>query len=160
MSDAVAQERSRRGRPGKLTAARQRRIIDAIRLGARRDEAAAAAGISRRSLQNWLARGELDGERGRYRDFAEAVRTAEAQAELAALRTIEKAAAGGDWRASSWLLERRFPQRWGRQTRTEVTGPGGAPVELSGLDVLGDLTKLTSRELDQLADMLERTHGR
>src|SRR5215211_6194992 len=155
MSDAVAQERNRRGRPRKLTAKRQKAIVDAVRTGAHREQAAEAAGISRRSLQNWLARGELGGEQP-YRRFAEAVREAEAQAELESLRTIEKAAAEGDWRARAWVLERRWPQRWGRQTRTEVTGPDGAPVELSGLDVLGDLSKLSARELDQLAEMLER----
>jgi hypothetical protein len=158
MSEAVAMERSRRGRPGKLTARRQRAIVDAIRRGAHRAQAAEAAGIARSTLQGWLSRGELDDARGRYREFAEAVRTAEAQAELEALKSIERAAAEGDWRAKAWILERRFPERWGRQTRHQVSGPDGQPVELRGSDVLGDLSKLSEPELDQLAELLERTH--
>jgi transposase len=155
--DELALARSRRGRPRKLTAKRQKAITEAIRLGARRDQAAEAAGIARSTLQNWIARGELDG-RQPHKRFAEAVRTAEAEFELESLRAIEQAAAGGDWRAKAWVLERRHPERWGRQTRHEVTGPDGQAVEVQG-GVLGDLRKLSEQQLDQLAELLERTHG-
>lgn len=35
-----------------------------------------------------------------------------------------------DWRAAAFILERRHPDRWGRQIKTEVSGPGGKPVPI------------------------------
>jgi hypothetical protein len=73
--------------------------VAAARLGAHREQAALAAGISRSTLQAWLAKGEADRAPDRFRDFARALREAEVEAELEALRAIESAAAEGDWRA-------------------------------------------------------------
>jgi hypothetical protein len=149
-----------RGRPLKLTAARRQRIVAAARLGAHREQAALAASISRATLQAWLAKGETEGAPDRFRDFARAVREAEAEAELEALRSIERAAVDGDWRAKCWLLERRWPDRWGRRTRHEVSGPYGEPLELELPAGLGDLAKLSDRELDELGKLMDRTHAR
>lgn len=33
-----------------------------------------------------------------------------------ALGVIAKAASSGNWQAAAWLLERRFPQNYGRRT--------------------------------------------
>ena len=35
-----------------------------------------------------------------------------------------------DYRACRDFLERRFPERWGRRERVEVTGRGGGPISL------------------------------
>lgn len=34
------------------------------------------------------------------------------------------------WGAAAWLLERRFPERWGRRDQVEHTGRGGGPIEV------------------------------
>ena len=44
-----------------------------------------------------------------------------------------EAAAGQDWKAAAWLLERRFPERWARHRRL----PDEAPAR-DGLDELAD----------------------
>jgi hypothetical protein len=38
--------------------------------------------------------------------------------------------AAPDWRAAAFILERRHADRWGRQVRTEISGPGGKPVPI------------------------------
>lgn len=40
--------------------------------------------------------------------------------------------------AAQWLLERRYPEEWGRR-RLEVTGPDGGPVITSPADVAADM---------------------
>ena len=38
------------------------------------------------------------------------------------------------WQAAGWYLERKFPDKWGRQ-RLELTGPDGGPVATVGLSL-------------------------
>lgn len=65
-----------------------------------------------------------------YRDFRAAVESARSQAEVRAVALINQAAQGGTWQAAAWFLERSHPQRWGRYSRTEVTGRDGGPIEI------------------------------
>jgi hypothetical protein len=73
------------------------------------------------------------------------VSRAMAKAELHALSLIRDAAipktkdqrggkTGGEWTAAAWFLERRRPEQWGR--RTQVTGAGGGPVQVSWVEAL------------------------
>ncbi len=86
-------------------------------------------------------------------EFSNAVEEALAQSELHDVLIIQRAASGYDvlvtkevldkdgnvkvlktnshefdWRASAWRLERKFPDRWGRREKVEVSGEGGGPV--------------------------------
>lgn len=101
------------GRPTKLDADVARKIVEFIRAGSHAEPAAAACGIHRVTLYRWMKRGERQ-SRGIYRDFYDAVMRAEAESELRHLMLISKAAPT-DWRASAWLLERRWPNRYGLQ---------------------------------------------
>jgi hypothetical protein len=113
------------GRPIKLTRARMEMIVTAVRLGCPAGLAAALGGICRRSFYNWRGRGAraLEAEsRGEsipprerlFADFAFAVQRAEAEWEHQLLQEI---AASDDWKAHAWLLERRFPDDYGRPGR-------------------------------------------
>jgi hypothetical protein len=144
-----------RGRPDGLTTDVHKRIVEAVRLGAHFEEAGAAAGISRSTLHRWLARGDATNAPQRFRTFLEAVRQAEAEHELEALRSIDRAAAAGDRRAQAWKLERRYPARWGRQTRHELTGPEGEPLAVRQEDSW-DTAKLSDRELAVLQELVEK----
>lgn len=44
--------------------------------------------------------------------------------------TTKVETAAPDWRAAAFILERRHPDRWGRQVKTELSGPGGKPVPI------------------------------
>ena len=105
---------TRKGRPAKLTAAVQGRVVHSLRAGAYAQEAAASAGISRRTFHRWVARGEVEDAPTKFRDFAAAVRRAELDAELHAVVVIREAMPQ-DWRAAMTYLGRRYPDRWGRR---------------------------------------------
>lgn len=82
-------------------------ICEALKLGAPLEVAAEAAGVSYETAEDW---------RKRYEAFDMRVGQALAEGIINALRHIEAAAANGQWQAAAWLLERRYPQIYGRQT--------------------------------------------
>ena len=118
-------------RPTKLTPKLQERIAGFVRAGAYVETAAAAAGVSKVTLYAWLKRGAAD--EGPFAAFAEAIEEAQALAEMRDLALIGKAAET-EWTAAAWRLERKFPDRYGRRTRLEHSGPDGSKVshEVSG----------------------------
>jgi hypothetical protein len=106
-----------------LTPEVQDTLCQALRAGAHMEQAATYAGVHRSTAYRWVARGEADDTQQRFRDFAAAVREAEAGFEIASLELISRAG-DDDWRARAWLIERRRPRRWGRRKALEVVGPG------------------------------------
>ncbi len=88
-------------------------IVDALGAGHYREVACKLAGIDRRTLLNWLKRGERE-RSGLYRDLYLAVDKAEAKAEVFHLKNIETASVK-NWFASAWFLERKHPERWGKR---------------------------------------------
>lgn len=116
------------GRPTKLTPEIQKTIMDALRRGSYMETAAAYAGISKNTLYDWLRRGAREKQRlannSRARmlkderpfvEFSDAIKKAQAEAELRDLEIIRKAAEEGEWQASAWRLERKFPDKFGRR---------------------------------------------
>jgi DNA-binding transcriptional regulator LsrR (DeoR family) len=111
----------------KLTAARKRKLIEACREGVFRDQAAAIAGISRPTLNRWLRDGRRDSEaevESELQKFYDEVSEAEAlfeQETMARIRkTGENTRSPHAWTANAWLLERKFPERYGRTDRLQV----------------------------------------
>ena len=88
-------------------------IVDALGAGHYREVACKLAGIDRKTLLNWLKRGERE-RAGLYRDLYLAVERAEAKAEVFHLKNIETASVKS-WFASAWFLERKHPERWGKR---------------------------------------------
>jgi len=82
-------------RPTKLNPKTQKRIVDALLLGASRKAAVEAGGISFSAYIDWMQRGE-DELTGPYRAFREAVIQAEAEVELQFTKVIQEAALGVD----------------------------------------------------------------
>jgi transposase len=97
-------------RPSKYTPEAVERIVEALEQGATYEAAAAHAGVHYDTLNEW---------RKEFPEFSEALKGAEAKAELHWLEQIEAAAADGAWQAAAWRLERRYPARWGRRERVE-----------------------------------------
>ena len=99
------------GRKTKLTAERQKLITDALRGGNTRTASVGYGNIDYKTFLNWLRRGE-DEEEGIYVQFLQAVKKAEADAEVRNVALIQRAANDGTWQAAAWWLERRRPDRW------------------------------------------------
>ena len=105
------------GRPTKLTAETQQKIIGGLLLGLYQEQAALNAGISTTTFYQWMSKGRTPNTP--YTEFRDAVEKARAEAEARKLSVIHTAAESGVWQAAAWFLERSFPSRWGR--RVEVT---------------------------------------
>lgn len=101
-------------------------IRSALEDGRYREVACKLAGIDRKTLLNWLKRGERE-RSGLYRDLYLAVEQAEAKAEEFHLRNI-KTASAKNWFASAWYLERKHPERWAK--RDPVPGDDGPKDEV------------------------------
>ncbi len=99
-------------RPTKLTEELITAICDRIRLGAYRETAAVACQVPISTFWDWLRKGkERPGTI--YGRFVESVQEAEKATEIMA---VEKVFLAGlqDVDHFKWWLERKFPQRWGR----------------------------------------------
>lgn len=125
-------------------------IIGAIAAGAHIGTACDLAGITHKTYCDWVKRGgrlllkakqraEAAGapmeqvfdyvdppeERG-FALFVDRLRKAFAQGQITYLSFIRRAAQK-QWQAAAWMLERRWPEEWGRR-RLEITGQDGEPV--------------------------------
>lgn len=69
-------------------------------------------------------------ELARYREFRDVVDRARASSEVTFVALVATAART-DWRAALAILRAKWPERWNPVQRTEISGPGGGPVELA-----------------------------
>lgn len=126
-------------RPTDLTPELQEKIVAIVRKGNFRVVAAEACGIGESTLSEWIARGEgRDKDRPQtpeYAAFAAAIKAAEAEAEIAAMAVIESAGLE-TWQAAAWYLERKFPGRWGKREKHELSGPNDGPIQTTGVVIL------------------------
>lgn len=99
-------------RPTKLTPETEKAIIDAVLHGATYKDAAEAAGIWYETFNRWMQVGQA-AKAGRFNEFYQSIRQAEAQCRLNMTRVIQSAAAKGDWKAAEAYLKRRDRENWG-----------------------------------------------
>lgn len=135
------------GRTSKRTPQREQAILNALRLGNTRRNAAAYAEVDHATFYRWLASDAT---------FRDAVEKAEADAEARFLGQIAKAAADGTWTAAAWWLERRRHEDYRKRDGVEITGRDGGPIE--SRDVTGTLSdadlRAALREAERLAASL------
>ena len=93
-------------------------ICTYLRKGCTIKAACQAANIGRATYYRWIE--EIP-------EFKEFVNATESDVEATLLDTIREF---GDWRAAAWILERRYPQRWGvkRELEVNVTKQTGTDV--------------------------------
>ena len=101
------------GRQSKLTAERQARLCEALRAGNTRAAAADYAGVGKTTFYRWIDKGK-EQKTGVFRDFWDAVKKAEADAEVRNVAIIQQAAKK-TWQAAAWWLERRRPEAWAQR---------------------------------------------
>lgn len=114
----------------KLNATVHKALVEACRKGAFRDQAASIARVSRPTFNRWLREGrresetEIPYEEARYRLLYEDVCLAESEFEQELLdriqRTGENTRSPHAWTANAWILERKYPHRYGRTDRLQV----------------------------------------
>lgn len=102
------------GRPTLFTPARRKKIIKAVSEGNYREVAAACAGVDKQTFYNWMKRGRKE-KSGDFFDFMNAVMEAENEAEHVAIKAI-RLAGKDDAKHFQWWLERKHPERWGKDT--------------------------------------------
>lgn len=121
------------GRVTILTEEVQDRMCEAIRLGNYAPTAAEYAGIGVSTHYQWLEKGKQGVTP--YAEYAEAIKKAEADAEVRNVALIQEAAKK-NWTAAAWYLERKHYDKWGRRDRNqiELTGKDGAPIEMTQVD--------------------------
>lgn len=131
----------------KLTPERAGGILSALRMGLFIKEAAEYNDISERTYHEWVKRGreaiehaektdtEVPYDERPFAEFAAAVRPARiagAAVHLANLRTLaldERTSDSARVRASTWILERAYPETYSRRDTVELTGPTGEGAE-------------------------------
>jgi hypothetical protein len=111
-------------------------LLRAIESGVSIESACSIAGIHRSTWYEWRERPELELR----------ISQALAKAEAALLGTIRKAGET-DWRASAWILERRYSDTWGK--RQEVQAGGSLEVVIRRGKV--NFTSLSDGELERIA---------
>ncbi|WP_259312421.1 hypothetical protein [Capillimicrobium parvum] len=120
-------------------------VARTVRAGGSLELAASIIDVTPRTIHGWMRRGERPGRsEAPYRALKEAVDQARAEHEAILTATVGKAATKGSWRAAAWLLERRYPERWGRRPgEAEDDGDGGTDP----LDALDEIAARRARRL-------------
>jgi len=141
------------GRPSKLTPELAKMICDGIKLGLPLHVAAARAGVGRSTFFKWKQRAKT-AKSGRYKDFGEQLREADAVAQALLVGRIHDASKRPQsWKAAAYLLERRWPEEWKPETvEVRHTGASGGPVEVVQTHRL-DLGELTLEQLRALGGL-------
>lgn len=112
---------------GKYTPERIAIIVQAIELGATYKLAAAAAGISDTTFEDW---------RNNKPAFSASIKEAEGRGAIKRLELIERAANEGSWQAAAWKLERRYPDEYGKTVvNNQISGPNGGAIPIVGIEV-------------------------
>jgi len=120
-------------RPSKLTPEITKRLTEAIRAGNYYEAACAYAGIAYSTFREWMVRGEK-AKSGKYREFMEAIKKAEHEAEVRMVAMWQKHMPD-NWQAIATFLERRYPDRWGRRKLdVDMKHSGDVEVEIKLVD--------------------------
>jgi transposase len=137
------------GRPTKLSPEMQKLICQGIRIGLSYKDSAVNAGITEKTFYNWVERGEK-AKSGKYYLFLQELQEAKQKGQAILVNELTKLARGGmevveedvvvmpdgkevpvkrkkkttlpDKQAIQFILERRYPEEWGRQDRLELSG--------------------------------------
>lgn len=115
------------GRPSKADDECMKKILDGIKAGLSYEGACGLARVSYNTFNRWRQWGEK-GTSEKFRKFCEELSYAEAVAEAEQLKKIKD---DPDTKYACWILERRFPERWGRrdQLKQEISGPNNEPIK-------------------------------
>ena len=126
------------GRPPKLTPEMIEQICDLLIEGSTIARSAVITGVSESTIYRWLAMGKSEGAEPIYVELVARVGEAIESSEFELLQRMRIAGSKSDhWRATAWMLERRFPEKYGKNVGTQDGGQSGKPDTVpSGLSVV------------------------
>ena len=95
------------------------RLNQALSVGAYIEDACIFAGISSRQFRRWreLAEQGVEPYAGRWVE----IQRSESQAVIRNLFNIHNAGNTGSWQASAWILERKYPAKYGRREQISLS---------------------------------------
>lgn len=82
-----------------------------------------ALGLNERSYYTWIEESEKEDAKQVYVEFASRMKKAIGLSKVSLVKNIVDQGKG-DWRASAWLLERRFPDEFGQKETVDVKHRG------------------------------------
>lgn len=88
-----------------------RRAVKLKKGGANNVDIAKAVGIAESTFYRWVSTPTSENQR----ELSESLKKAEADYKNALQGIIAKAAQERDWKAAAWLLERKYPDEYGRK---------------------------------------------
>lgn len=104
-------------------------ICEGLRKGNYITTCCRACGISVPTYYIWKKKGEEGIEP--YATFLENVEEAEAEGEMIHVEIIHDTALSGNWLSSAWLLERKYPQRFGKREQMALQTDNDFKLEIS-----------------------------
>ena len=116
--------------PQKLTKARCDKIVEGVLKGNYITTVCKSVCIGKTTYYSWKKKGEQGIEP--YKTFYERVTEAEAQAEMDILDVIYTSAVDqGNWLSSAWILERKYPNRFGKREQMALQTDNDFKLEIS-----------------------------
>tara|TARA_Y100000590_G_scaffold460851_2_gene621149 strand:+ start:555 stop:1004 length:450 start_codon:yes stop_codon:yes gene_type:complete len=95
------------------------RLNQALSVGAYIEDACIFAGISSRQFRRWRELAEQGVEP--YASRWVEIQRSESQAVVRNLFNIQNAGNSGSWQASAWILERKYPAKYGRREQISLS---------------------------------------
>jgi hypothetical protein len=127
MPNKESSKEKKQSRAGKLTPELQAKICALIAAGATYELACGKCRIDRKTYYNWRQLGKEDPE-SKYGSLARAVEFAEVDSEALMVKTLLN---HKDWRATSWIMKNRWPQKYRDKVEQELSGPDGEPIAMN-----------------------------
>ena len=119
-------------------------LCKCISNGLNNKDACAMCGVTEDTFYKWLREAEDTKSRVNHRELkiklAESLKKAEAKFKAFHLGNITKSASG-DWKASAWILERKFPKEFARIDRNAVVLSADDGMLPKVLEVISDMNK-------------------
>lgn len=123
----------------KLTEELVDEVIRLVKGGASNADVIAYIGVAETTFYKWLREPANEAQW----QLAQDIKKAEAERKLWHLQKIHRAAEEGDWKASAWYLERRYPNEYARTQRIS-----GEVVTTQKSDALSEAIKETVRKME------------
>ena len=128
----------KQGRPSKLTPELQAEIINLLKMGNYIETVCGVVGLNTSTYYDWMKKGKnATNPRNKHRKFQEAVEQAQAWSIARDVALITKAGEK-DWRATAWMLSRKYPDEYGlnkyEDWATDITELDEEHVSLSKED--------------------------